>query len=1240
MIRKLLITLLLGFACLFSNAQYTQIGTGFFSSANFGPLRTDVTPSYYSKFAYTYPDATLGDLQSGDTITSLGFFFDSFDSLIGSCNMRILLAPSVDADFGPQAINWDSISRSDAVEVYNGNPKTIIGNIAQEVIFPLDQPYRWDTAGGRVNLRVFVEYIQTTNQTAVVQWNVENGTSVVNFLSNNESKFIYGASTLGIDSITNRTSIIKPTLKLYYPRYSQDMEVSKIYSLGTVPTLMNRADTIKARLTNVGSDTFGTSKVYLMVRGANTHLDSAVVSNVAPLGQAMIHFSNHIPTTIGTETLVVKIGDDDNDLNDSLAKLRDVDYNVYSHYDAYTPAGFGGISIGGGTGDFVAKFYVGGTSYINQIKVDFNSSNVPFQLIVLDDDGTDGKPGTPLFVSDTSLTVNGTYIMPVLPRIAVSGGYYVGIRQTTTAGVSFAYQDEKPIRSSSFYFTAPAGDTSWVNFDPGYNFNFNIRPRLQVANDVAVLDIISPVADSNILYSETDSIELVARIINFGYLNQGSFIVRGQLYNQFNQLIETRNQFISLGAEDTAFVNFGPLANNRLGDYTFRVTTLASLDSVTDNNQKEIDFSFIIEYDVAVDIFFGPSAGTDFDIFRDPLQAIVRVSNNGVIPHTDMPVILQLVNANDDVVYTQTQLIDIDAQSTKIVLFDTTYLTSAEEFTIRAYTQLALDSFRNNDTLSVFPIRGIKTDDVQMTVITRPINGQKFAKNESMRPFVRYLNDGRNRQDSVIAEAFIYNDNDEVIYYDSIHQSVSFFSIKQALFQSVTLDSLGDYTFFTRVTIPNDQLPDNDTASTRFSVVTGNDLRLISVLNPKGVVAINSADDNVRVVVFNAGLNDVVSAPFSISIENNEGATIYSDVSSITLASGVTDTIDFKVLSFSDLGDFYVTVTNDWSLEDEPLSSDTLNGGYVTRYKSDVGIVSHLLPIDTIEIGEVTRPRFSILNSGIDTAKNLSVKVNILNNVGTVLFADTVSPPNMGNNILFNLNTNKTWSWNDGGVFTLRSEILNTDNNLANNVLASTFVVAKRRDLAVVRADGPVNAENVVKGSIYKPVAVFKNVGLQDVVGAEVVCDVKIGLITIYRNKQPMNLAVGASATIEFDSTMSYPKIAEATAEFRVEYDQDQVASNDTLITTFNFVQGASISELSPQLVEVFPNPVISSFELRTSLIISKVNVKNDLGVTVSTVADVNTSVLTISTEKLSPGTYYLEIITNKGVVSKPLIKL
>jgi uncharacterized SAM-dependent methyltransferase len=66
------LTLLLAFGANKGLAQYTVIGTKVQGgTADFGPMLADDTTNRYSRFAYIYPEATLGQLKHGETILVL-----------------------------------------------------------------------------------------------------------------------------------------------------------------------------------------------------------------------------------------------------------------------------------------------------------------------------------------------------------------------------------------------------------------------------------------------------------------------------------------------------------------------------------------------------------------------------------------------------------------------------------------------------------------------------------------------------------------------------------------------------------------------------------------------------------------------------------------------------------------------------------------------------------------------------------------------------------------------------------------------------------------------------------------------------------------------------------------------------------------------------------------------------------------------------------------------------------------
>lgn len=1222
-----------------SNAQYTQIGAGGFTNANFGPITTDTLPAFYSRFAYIYPSATLTNLNHEDTITALGFRHRGFDSLRGNCNMKIYLKSTSQPDFGTAALNWLAEARNGMTLVYSGNPKDIIGNSPSDAVFQFNQTtkFPWDTAGASINLEILIEYTQTTNQEVRMNWYHENSFFVPGFVSANESKFIFGSSTSGMDSITNSNSIIKPTLRIYHPVSTNDLETIRLYSLGTVPILMDTPDSIKVVIANIGKDTVFSRKVFLEVSGANSYEDSVVISSIAPYTNDFVYFTNYEPANLGTETLTVTLGDDDVITNNSIFKDRIANYNIYSHSDPFA-SNTGGVGFNGSTGDFVAKFYVGGTSHLNQIKVDFNLGGRDFQLGVWDDDGTGGLPGTELFMSDSSISVGGTFIMPVLPKIQISGGFYIGIRQTTTTNVAFSFQNESPVRPNTFFFTAPAGDTNWTPFSPGFDFNFNVQPRLQVANDLAVLDILSPVDGDSIKYSLTDSIDVIARFINFGYQNQTSFITRMEMINRFGQVEELYEEIISLQSADTAVVNFGKYDRYHLGHYIARATVVLNTDSVQDNNSQEIEFDFIKDHDVAVDIIFSPTTNDTFEMNREPFQPTVRVINYGVIDQTGFNVVGELVNSFGNVIAYQQKTISLVSQNSVITTFDPITIPDEGTFIFRSYTTLFRDSFPINDSSKV-TIHSIKVDDLEIKLISKPEHLKRYAKNTTLRPFITYRNDGRSNQDSTYFYASVYGEDNEVIYTDTNMLATTFASTGQVLFDNLMMDSLGDFRFTIEVEINDDQKPVNDTMSALYSVVTANDIKLVDILEPIGVIVKGSSSGSPRLIVRNNGINNTVNAKISMNIENNQSVSVLSDTISINLNGFVTDTFSFSTLTFNEIGDYYVEVINNWSLEDEPGENDTIRSTYIIRYGSDIGIVKHFDPVDkdTIELGEEVFPSLQINNYGIDTGKDVSIEINITHS-GISVYRDTFSldflSPNRANNFL----STKVFSTSIPGEYILESQILANDDNLDNNALSSTFYAILRKDVSVVSSIFPVESQQLLYKNKYKPEVTISNNGLDDLTGVEIQCLVTIDAIGIYDQSKTVDIASGETVQIAFDSTLYYDNLAQALIRFTVESVDDQIASNDTIIRAFEFVRGLNVNSHVFDETLVYPNPFSNSIIVEAKEGISSIRLVDLNGKLLFEAKSLNTNSYEIHLN-VPVGNYILEIQSGDKIERFPMIK-
>ncbi len=1224
-----------------ATAQYVQIGDGGFANGNFGPVTTDTLPAFYSRFAHIYPAASLGDLADGDSLTALVFKHRAFDSLQGSCNVKIYLKSTSQADFGATALNWLAETRNDMTLVFQGDIKDIVGDKPGDAVFIFNQidKFAWDTTGMAINMEMLIEYTQSTNQLERMNWYVENSFTIPSFFSANESKYIFGSSTSGLDSITISSSVIKPTLRIYISENSDDLELEKLYALGTVPALMNRADSVKALFTNVGSDTVFNRKVYLEVSGVNSFTDSTVISSIAPYQKAFVYFTNYQPTNLGTESIKVTLGADSVLTNNELTKDRTVSYNVFSHSDPFTGSS-GGVGFNGSTGDFVAKFYVNGIKYLNQIKVDFNLGGRSFQLAMWDDNGTNGLPGTELFVSDTAISVGGTFIMPVLPRVQVSGGFYIGIRQTSGNNVAFSFQEESPIRPSTFYFASPAQDTNWVAFSPGFDFNFNVQPRLQVANDLAVLNIISPFADQSIQYNANDSIDIAASIINFGYQNQASFLVNMDIKNKFNQVVASYSKVVSLLSDDTLLVNFGKFSKFNLGQFTAEASVDLNTDSVKDNNTKSVEFFLIKDHDVAVDRIFSPQENDTFDLNREGFAPTVRVINYGEITQNNFKVVGELLNSFGNVINYQETFISLAKNLSTIHSFDTIFLTQEGCFTYRTYTLLARDSFPINDTARV-RICSRKIDDIMMLSISKPKDDFKYIKGVTVEPFITYRNDGRRNQDSTYFYVSVTGEAGEIIYRDTALHATRVFTIGQAIFKDLVLDSLGNYSFEAIAYIADDQIRANDTMRTQYSVVTGNDIKLISILEPSNTKILGTAATSPQLIVRNNGANALVSAPISIFIEDNTGAVVYTDSLSLNLGNYTADTVDFKLLSYDVLGDYYIQVVNDWTSEDEPSENDTLNTTYIVRYSKDISLIKHLAPVanDTVEIDEAVSPSVQLVNLGVDTIQEVEVLVEIENASSTVVFRDTLKmvtlPPNAGVILVSDL----VFTTQTKGVYSMTSTVISADNNATNNILTTNFIVLLRKDAAIVSSNLPNENQKLYYKTMYKPEVKAKNNGSEEITNIDVSCIVILqsGEV-IFNQSRRVTIPANGELVVSFDSTLTHDKLDSALARFSIQSPQDQINGNNDLFVDFQFIVGLGVSDFSSLQAEVYPNPFTTQLRIKAIQPVTAIRFIDLAGKVVYTQEVAKMMELDIS-PLLASGQYILEIFYTKGSDRFSIIK-
>ncbi|MFT7591988.1 MAG: hypothetical protein ACI9UJ_001917, partial [bacterium] len=631
--------------------------------------RTDSNAAF-SRHAYIYPASTLGDLSHGDSIRMIEFFKTNNSVYTGNPNFTMYLAMSDSADLGMGNIqSWSTeVAKSGVKKVFDGAIQTIVDGSTGYKAFSFDSLFVFDTTQGS-HLKIFVEFYQYTRQAGgqIPLWAYENNNSVPGFVSNNETKYIFGVNSA--PDTTLYSQVRKPSIRIHYPRHDMNAAVNNVYCLGELALLMAPVDTIKFIVRNTGKNKLYNHPFELGIRGANSFLDTIYLDSLDVYSSMMLLSSKYEPAKKGIDTITVRSVGDPYILDDTTTFIRKISYNVLSHNNPFVTNAAFGVGFNGSSGDFIAKYYTD-SNYINQIKIGFSSSGLPFIIGIWQED-TLGLPGKEVYTSDTLTSNGGQYIQPILPKVQVHDGYFVGIRQLSTQNIAFLYETESPIRPDVFYFTAPAGDTNWTPFSPGFDFNFDIQPRIQVAHDVAVISASNPAPLDTFEFNINDSLYPKVTVYNYGVNDQNNpFDVVCEVFNQFDKSVYRSVEVITLDAEDSLEVTFSDaLSLGNYGNLRMEVYTKLSGDQAIENDTFSIDFSIYVQYDIQVESFFEPVEGTRYELNKDKVGPIVRMVNFGSLDQTNIKVTSR-IRRDTMIAKSQTITIDLVGGGSQILSFD------------------------------------------------------------------------------------------------------------------------------------------------------------------------------------------------------------------------------------------------------------------------------------------------------------------------------------------------------------------------------------------------------------------------------------------------------------------------------------------------------------------------------------------------------------------------------------------
>lgn len=366
----------------------------------------------------------------------------------------------------------------------------------------------------------------------------------------------------------------------FIPTVDVDLVVTNIYAYGKIPIPGAIPNSIEARLTNVGTAQINSFYLYLKSQGVNNFIDSLLIDSMGSGSVRNFTFVNYNPTNLGTDNLTVFIPDnvDSINMNNSQSFDINVNLNAFSYSETTKPPS-GGVGFTGGTGDFVAKFTSSDTNYINQIRVNFTTSNQNVRIGIWNANSSTKTPNSNLWTSPTFQTTGGLAVISVNPPVMVVGDFFCGVRQIGTVNCGFAFQYEIPIRDSVFYYTAPTGGTTWTDFSSsGSNFRFMIEPRLMLRKDAGVVKLVNPTRDTCIGGPNTP---IVFQVQNLGrdtiFLNSDSMYVYAKAVDVYGDTTTFDSVVMNSGViapNDTMDVTISTTYDmTNLGDYYFWANT-------------------------------------------------------------------------------------------------------------------------------------------------------------------------------------------------------------------------------------------------------------------------------------------------------------------------------------------------------------------------------------------------------------------------------------------------------------------------------------------------------------------------------------------------------------------------------------------------------------------------------------------------------------------------------------------
>lgn len=1208
-------------------AQYAKVGEGNFLGTAAGPILTDTASSWVSRYAYIYPIDELGNIKHGDTISSLELNRSAGFALQNGGNLALYVQNTSASDFTASPLIWSN-SISNATLVYNQNPQTdIAATDGYHRINFNTQKFKYDSTKGK-NLIFYFEWKQTAKQLGRISFYYDNKVYFTSYLDN-QCKWYSGRKAN--DTLQN-SSDAHPHLIINYPRYDKDIEVIGIYTMGKLPVPLGNPDSVMAYVRNVGKKRITSQQMELRIKGANKLADTSTFS-INSMQEKFVTLSSLFPKNKGIDTVIINAVGDSNTSNNSMFTLRLDNENIYSYRDITKGPGPGGIGFNGSTGNFVARFSSNIPKYINQVTVNFAISGRAFRVAIWEQKKNKALPGKLLWQSDSLMTVAGNYILNIPKPVYVNGNFFVGVRQLSGSNVAFGYQDEYPVRPSTFFYSAPLADTNWVDFAPNAPYRFFIEPRLQADTDIAVLSCDFP-KDSIDAYT-TDTIAPKATIQNIGIqsLTQKFDIHCDIFFNATKVYSEIIQDTLSSGIK-RQYTFPKKYVPKDFGEMRMLVYISPPGDRVIDNDTAIRKFYVGVKKDVMVQTVFEPYDLQSLNYFTDSIVPTALIKNIGFDVTGSFLTRCKILRGNT-VLYNKTITLNFTKFQSQILNFPTYYCLDTGKLKVIFTTELTNDKYKLNDTQQ-FRVFVNKIYDLSADSIISPGLNSFNAVGKPMTITFKGGNDGLLNAFNAkyyleIAGNFIgapFLKDSITFTADGLTKFTKSFSKK------FTPTRKGPYTakiYCAKYT--SDFIRKNDTI--KFTIYSGMpyDYKTISILSIKtgDTLSVGAGPFAPSVKIQNNGfVKNIDLAPIICQIWHGN-TMVYSDIKSVNLDTGLIFTMNFaQTFNPVNFGNYkLICYTNYFA--DLDKKNDSITSTFFVKIGKDASVLSLDTPtVNAIYSAKVTPLRVAgkLTNYGNLTIKNVKYFINVFKQ-NNLVYTFNSNIDSLKGKEQKSIQKNTAYIFPDSGQYKVLFYCFSSeDQNPFNDSQWVNITVEKSKDVKLTEWKNPTNGQIVLhtNGSAALMVGV-KNVGtdtntlMSGKVHFEVFSNSNGNLVfsdstSFTALKAGKEIDLLTNNNFGFNSPGIYNLLA-------YQNKIDPFTENDTLKALFE-VKLNNANSIKIGDIKIYPNPAKETVFIKSSIAINGVKLYNLEGKELNCNYQHSTGKLDVS--NVSQGMYVLRI--------------